>query len=190
MYQPRFESDFSHDCTACAAMCCVAHKLDKEPDIFLFDKVAGEVCANLTRVDDSVHRFQCAIWDELGRIGCNGCLNYGCGGAGNAVTKLFESIGLPADYKKEAGFDAFTFRWLDENRHNLFVWSVEALDSYRKQYEAEWISEEGRDMSLRALEKTLAELVGDLSFDDAREIVTKAKFEKSLDQHLVMEMKA
>ena len=190
MHQPKFESNFTHDCSACAAMCCVAHAFEKEPGIFSFDKAAGEVCDNLTRVEESTHRFQCSIWAELGRIGCNGCLNYGCGGAGNEITKLFESIGLPADYKKEAGFDAFKFRWLDENRHNLFVWGVEKLDSYRKQYETEWLSAEGRDMSLRALENTLLELVNDLSIEDERRVISEAEFERSLEQHLLMKQGA
>jgi hypothetical protein len=164
-------------------MCCVAHKLEAEPEIFSFDKASGEVCAHLTRVDASVHRFQCGIWDALERVGCNGCLNYYCGGAGDQITQLFASIGLPADYRKSPGEEAFNFRWLEANRHNFFLWSVEVLRQVEDQYEGEWLSETGRDMYLRALEFTLTELASQLQQQGQGSQISETDFKSALQAH-------
>jgi|GEM_PF-7066502 len=166
--------DLSHDCSACAGMCCVAHKLEKEEDVFAFDKNEGEVCEHLTVVEDHTHRFQCGVWESLERLNCNGCLNYRCGGAGNFVTQLFVELGLPADYRRAAGTNPDFFKWLDANRHNLFVWSVKILRGLEKQLKDEWISEEGLEMGVKALELSLHEITDNLKHEGSNSVVPQS----------------
>jgi len=72
--------DLTPDCSACAALCCMALAFDKSDD-FAIDKPAGLPCPNL---DASL---TCAIFDELKPAGFGGCARYDCLGAGQRVTQ-------------------------------------------------------------------------------------------------------
>ncbi|MGG7567218.1 hypothetical protein ACQ5SO_13780 [Rhodovulum sp. DZ06] len=67
------------DCSACAALCCVALAFDKG-ERFGFDKPAGTPCPNLSR-------HLCSIHERLEHEGFSGCAAYGCGGAGQRVVQ-------------------------------------------------------------------------------------------------------
>lgn len=181
----KFNPDFKHDCAQCAAMCCVAHKLDEQPDVFAFDKQAGEVCAHLTTVADNVHQFQCGIWDRLEDVGCKGCLKYRCGGAGQVVTQMFVELGLPAVYKRPAGMDPDLFRWLDTNRHNLFGWSMKKARECEQKFKDEYLSEDGRDMVLASLELALTEISNRVKQEGQTLVITEAEFNQSFDMYFL-----
>lgn len=72
--------DFTPDCSACAALCCMALAFDKGED-FGLDKPAGLPCPNLDA------NLACAIFDELTPAGFGGCARYDCKGAGQRVTQ-------------------------------------------------------------------------------------------------------
>ncbi|MGH1369260.1 MAG: hypothetical protein ACRBCL_11655 [Maritimibacter sp.] len=72
--------DFTADCSACAALCCMALHFDAGED-FAIDKPAGLPCPNL---DDTL---TCTIFDELEPAGFGGCARYDCRGAGQRVTQ-------------------------------------------------------------------------------------------------------
>jgi hypothetical protein len=72
--------DLIPDCSACAALCCVATSFERSED-FSFDKPTGVACRYLTRG----HR--CAIHAELITRGCRGCATYDCYGAGQRATR-------------------------------------------------------------------------------------------------------
>lgn len=70
--------DLAPDCSACAALCCVALALDRGPD-FGIDKPAGTPCPHLDG------RHGCTIHADLAARGYSGCTRYGCTGAGQRV---------------------------------------------------------------------------------------------------------
>jgi len=70
--------DLAPDCSACAALCCVALALDRGPD-FGIDKPAGAPCPHLDT------RHSCTIHADLAARGYSGCLRYSCTGAGQRV---------------------------------------------------------------------------------------------------------
>ena len=72
--------DFTPDCSACAALCCMALAFDKGDD-FALDKPAGLPCPNLDGA------LTCVIYDRLGPEGFGGCVRYDCRGAGQRVTQ-------------------------------------------------------------------------------------------------------
>jgi hypothetical protein len=80
--------DLIPDCSACAALCCVATSFEHSED-FAFDKPAGVACRYLTRG----HR--CAIHAELITRGCRGCTTYDCYGAGQRATRAFTAAPAP-----------------------------------------------------------------------------------------------
>ena len=67
------------DCSACAALCCVALAFDKG-ESFAEDKPAGTPCRHL-----ALHL--CSIHDALAQKGFSGCTAYSCQGAGQRVTQ-------------------------------------------------------------------------------------------------------
>lgn len=69
---------FAADCSACAALCCMAFAFDKG-DEFAADKPACAACPNLD-LD-----FRCTIHDRLAQSGFPGCVQYDCLGAGQRV---------------------------------------------------------------------------------------------------------
>jgi hypothetical protein len=71
--------DFRANCTACAALCCMALAMDKS-EAFAIDKPAGLPCPNL-----DAHR--CKIHKTLEWEGFPGCRAYDCLGAGQRVTQ-------------------------------------------------------------------------------------------------------
>ncbi|GAA6207768.1 hypothetical protein NBRC116601_10610 [Cognatishimia sp. WU-CL00825] len=73
--------DLKADCSACAALCCIALHFDKG-DAFGFDKLAGVPCPNLAKSD-----FSCTIHQDLALAGFEGCIRFDCRGAGQAVTQ-------------------------------------------------------------------------------------------------------
>jgi len=72
--------DFAPDCSACAALCCMALAFDKGDD-FDIDKPAGLPCPHL---DVSL---SCSIFGHLEAEGFRGCARYDCRGAGQRVTQ-------------------------------------------------------------------------------------------------------
>lgn len=70
----------THDCSACAALCCLALAFDRG-DMFAIDKPAGLPCPNLGPGG------ACSIHDDLTAKGFAGCVSYGCQGAGQRVTQ-------------------------------------------------------------------------------------------------------
>lgn len=68
------------DCSACAGLCCIAHPFDRSED-FPFDKGAGERCRHLTQ------RNRCTIHTRRAELGCTGCIQYECYGAGQHATQ-------------------------------------------------------------------------------------------------------
>jgi len=72
--------DFTPDCGACAALCCMALAFDEGPD-FAFDKPAGLPCPNLDA------EFGCHEYGNLEAAGFKGCARYDCLGAGQRVTQ-------------------------------------------------------------------------------------------------------
>lgn len=81
--------DLVPDCSACAALCCVATSFERSED-FAFDKPAGVACRYLTRA----HR--CAIHADLVARGCRGCAVFDCYGAGQRAMRA------PAHLRHEA----------------------------------------------------------------------------------------
>ncbi|MGH1465717.1 MAG: hypothetical protein ACRBBQ_10200 [Cognatishimia sp.] len=73
--------DLNADCSACAALCCIALHFDKG-DAFGFEKPAGTPCPNLAKTE-----FSCTIHKDLGPAGFDGCVRFDCRGAGQAVTQ-------------------------------------------------------------------------------------------------------
>lgn len=74
-------SDFTPDCTNCAALCCLALAFDTG-DRFAHDKAAGTPCHNLDG-------FSCRIHAHLSGKGYGGCVAFDCLGAGQRATALF-----------------------------------------------------------------------------------------------------
>ena len=72
--------DFTPDCSACAALCCIALAFDAGDD-FAIDKPAGLPCPNLDV------ELGCSLYDRLDRAGYAGCARYDCHGAGQRVTQ-------------------------------------------------------------------------------------------------------
>ncbi|MBN8291407.1 hypothetical protein JI664_05495 [Rhodobacter sp. NTK016B] len=69
--------DLTPDCSACAALCCMALPFDKG-EAFAFDKPALHPCPNLSG-------HACTIHDRLETEGFRGCGLYDCLGAGQRV---------------------------------------------------------------------------------------------------------
>jgi hypothetical protein len=69
----------SADCSACAALCCLALALDRG-ESFAIDKPAGTPCPNLAG-------HACAIHADLAKKGFPGCTRYSCHGAGQRVVQ-------------------------------------------------------------------------------------------------------
>ena len=72
--------DFTPDCSACAALCCMALAFDAGED-FAFDKPAGLPCPNLDA------GLTCVVYDGLEDRGFRGCARYDCHGAGQRLTQ-------------------------------------------------------------------------------------------------------
>jgi hypothetical protein len=72
--------DFTPDCGACAALCCLALSFDAGED-FAIDKPAGLPCPNLAT------DFVCQLYDHLTEAGFSGCTRYDCHGAGQRVVQ-------------------------------------------------------------------------------------------------------
>ena len=72
--------DFTPDCDACAALCCLALSFDAGED-FAIDKPAGLPCPKLEA------DFACQVYDHLTEAGFSGCVRYDCHGAGQRVVK-------------------------------------------------------------------------------------------------------
>ncbi|MEJ2035882.1 MAG: hypothetical protein P8X69_07340 [Maritimibacter sp.] len=72
--------DLTSDCSACAAMCCMALAFDEGED-FAFGKPAGLPCPNLDA------EFGCQHYGHLEAEGFAGCVRYECQGAGQRVTQ-------------------------------------------------------------------------------------------------------
>ncbi|PTQ74445.1 hypothetical protein [Celeribacter persicus] len=75
-------SEFSPDCSNCAALCCLALAFDAG-EMFGHDKAAGVPCHQL-------NGFSCSIHAQLASRGYGGCVAFDCLGAGQRVTALFE----------------------------------------------------------------------------------------------------
>lgn len=81
----------TEDCSQCAALCCLAHAIDKSP-LFAMDKPAGIGCPNLSTT------ASCKIHDALSDKGFQGCINYTCHGAGQRVTQeIFQGKSWQSD---------------------------------------------------------------------------------------------
>ncbi|WP_417588138.1 hypothetical protein [Pararhodobacter oceanensis] len=72
--------EFKSDCSACAALCCMALAFDRGED-FALDKAAQTPCPNLDT------QFACTIHESLENKGFGGCARYDCLGAGQRVTQ-------------------------------------------------------------------------------------------------------
>lgn len=67
------------DCTACAALCCMAFAFEPGGD-FPIDKPAGLPCPNLSG-------DRCAVHARRAALGFHGCIGFDCLGAGQRVTQ-------------------------------------------------------------------------------------------------------
>ncbi|WP_375690921.1 hypothetical protein [Pseudooceanicola sp. LIPI14-2-Ac024] len=83
------------DCSACAALCCLALALDKG-EAFAIDKPAGLPCPNLDG-------RSCSIHSDLDARGFAGCVRYDCAGAGQRVT---QEVFAGRSWQDEAGLTA------------------------------------------------------------------------------------
>lgn len=72
--------ELAHDCSRCAALCCVAYPFDQSED-FGLEKPADSPCPNLTPAHG------CSIHQDLTKRGFGGCVVYSCAGAGQRVTQ-------------------------------------------------------------------------------------------------------
>lgn len=72
--------DLRSDCSACAALCCIALAFDKGEE-FAIDKPAGLPCPNLDA------GMGCSLYGRLEAEGFAGCARYECQGAGQRVTQ-------------------------------------------------------------------------------------------------------
>ncbi len=72
--------DFLHDCTRCAALCCMAPQIVKSAR-FPIDKPAATACPNLDGCG------LCRIHDDREAHGFKGCIDFTCLGAGQVVTQ-------------------------------------------------------------------------------------------------------
>lgn len=107
-------TEFLHDCSQCAALCCMATVINKS-ERFAFDKPAATACQNLGPAG------HCKIHEDLEDKGCSGCVDFTCLGAGQRVTQdLFDGQSWQDDPK------------LQEPMTRAF------LDLYRVQ-EARWL---------------------------------------------------
>ena len=79
------------DCSACAALCCMALAFDRD-EFFALDKPALHPCPNLSG-------HACTIHDRLEARGFRGCTLYNCQGAGQRV--VHEVFG-GADWQQDA----------------------------------------------------------------------------------------
>jgi hypothetical protein len=76
--------DLTADCSACAALCCMALAFDAG-EAFAIDKPAGLPCPNLDA------DLGCGLYTRLEAEGFAGCAGYDCRGAGQRVTQeLFD----------------------------------------------------------------------------------------------------
>ena len=71
---------WSGDCNACAALCCIHLPFDAGAD-FAHDKPAGKPCRHLSGRD-------CRLHGQLAEQGYPGCARYDCLGAGQRATAL------------------------------------------------------------------------------------------------------
>ncbi|RME17546.1 MAG: hypothetical protein D6801_03205 [Alphaproteobacteria bacterium] len=79
------------DCSACAALCCMALAFDAGDD-FAIDKPAGLPCPNLDEA------MGCRLYGRLEAEGFAGCARYECAGAGQRVSQeLFEGADWRTD---------------------------------------------------------------------------------------------
>lgn len=72
--------ELTHDCSRCAALCCVAYPFDKGCE-FALDKESDSPCPNLSGTNG------CSVHDALNTLGFSGCVAYSCAGAGQRVTQ-------------------------------------------------------------------------------------------------------
>lgn len=72
-------TQWSADCTACAALCCIELPFDAGPD-FGHDKAAGVPCRHL-------QGRACLLHGDLAARGYGGCARYDCLGAGQRATQ-------------------------------------------------------------------------------------------------------
>ncbi len=76
--------DLTHDCSRCAALCCVAYPFDKGRE-FALQKEGDSPCPNLNGSSG------CSVHCSLNEMGFSGCVAYSCAGAGQRVTQeLFD----------------------------------------------------------------------------------------------------
>ncbi len=76
--------ELTHDCSRCAALCCVAYPFDKGQE-FALEKDTDAPCPNLSA------SHGCSVHANLVKQGFPGCVAYSCAGAGQRVTQeLFD----------------------------------------------------------------------------------------------------
>ncbi|NIZ13548.1 hypothetical protein [Phaeobacter sp. HF9A] len=76
--------DLAHDCSRCAALCCVAYPFEKDVG-FGINKAVDTPCPKLSA------GHACTIHRDLIDKGFSGCVAYSCAGAGQRVTQeLFD----------------------------------------------------------------------------------------------------
>ncbi|HET9656853.1 MAG TPA: pentapeptide repeat-containing protein [Kineosporiaceae bacterium] len=108
------------DCTACAALCCVAPGLTASAD-FAISKPPGRPCPNL------LADFRCGIHDRLRQRGFPGCTVFDCFGAGQRATAVY--AGRDRCDGADAGADADLFAGFGVllHLHELLWYLDEAL---------------------------------------------------------------
>lgn len=84
--------DLIADCSRCTGLCCIAHPFDRSP-AFAFDKPASEPCPHLTA------DFRCAVHTQRAQIGCGGCIQYDCHGAGQRASRQFSEAEEPLRHR-------------------------------------------------------------------------------------------
>ena len=101
------EMDFTADCSACHALCCLALAFDAG-DRFAHDKPAGLPCHHLAG-------HACAIHADLDTRGYQGCTAYDCLGAGQRVSGFYPQSWKDAPKQTSAMLDDFaTMREVQE----------------------------------------------------------------------------
>ena len=111
MSQESIKKKLVANCSQCDSLCCSAFKFETP----LYKKEPGVQCKNL---DSQIH--QCKIYNTRKNLGYEFCLKFDCHGAGQAVTKLFRTLG----YKWE------NHKLIKKVQHDIFVSTYICLSRY------------------------------------------------------------
>lgn len=115
MPELQLQEGFTHDCNECQGLCCVAFEIRKDEN-FPEHKEEGVPCPQLNLdPQNQADLCKCKVFNALGKQGRKLCEGYTCMGAGNAVTKFLQELGIHWAMKPQ---DADNQEW-ELMRHNI-----------------------------------------------------------------------